>query len=81
MDGQDAVRTAPGGPPASPADREAPDLGLYRVLREDGTPEPGAEPERMPRELCVRAYREIKRLRLLDARMILIQRQGRRILP
>jgi pyruvate dehydrogenase E1 component alpha subunit/2-oxoisovalerate dehydrogenase E1 component alpha subunit len=31
----------------------------------------------MPAELVVRAYREIKRLRLLDARMILQQRQGR----
>src|SRR6185436_16914948 len=29
------------------------------------------------RELVLRAYRELKRLRLLDARMILLQRQGR----
>ena len=52
------------------------DLGLYRVLRDDGSIDPATDPH-MPMELAVRAYREIKRLRLLDARMILIQRQGR----
>jgi pyruvate dehydrogenase E1 component alpha subunit len=52
------------------------DLGLYRVLRDDGTADPAADPG-MSAELLLRAYREIKRLRLLDARMILIQRQGR----
>jgi pyruvate dehydrogenase E1 component alpha subunit/2-oxoisovalerate dehydrogenase E1 component alpha subunit len=54
----------------------APDLGLLRVLRDDGSTDPATDP-RMPPELVLRAYREIKRLRLLDARMILIQRQGR----
>jgi pyruvate dehydrogenase E1 component alpha subunit/2-oxoisovalerate dehydrogenase E1 component alpha subunit len=53
-----------------------PDLGLFRVLCEDGSVDPAAG-EAMPAELVVRAYREIKRLRLLDARMILQQRQGR----
>lgn len=57
--------------PASP-----PDLGLYRVLREDGSADPATDPG-MSAELLVRAYREMKRLRLLDARMILLQRQGR----
>jgi pyruvate dehydrogenase E1 component alpha subunit/2-oxoisovalerate dehydrogenase E1 component alpha subunit len=57
--------------------REQPaDLGLLCVLREDGSTDPATDP-RMPPELITRAYREIKRLRLLDARMILIQRQGR----
>lgn len=77
----------PGQDPArEPGTTAAPDLGLYRVLADDGSiqsavgePHPilqGAR-ARMSPELLVRAYREIKRLRLLDARMILIQRQGR----
>ncbi len=52
------------------------DLGLLEVLREDGTTDPATDP-RLPLELVLRAYREIKRLRVLDARMILLQRQGR----
>ena len=53
-----------------------PDLGLYRVLRDDGSADPATDPG-MSAELLLRAYREMKRLRLLDARMILLQRQGR----
>jgi pyruvate dehydrogenase E1 component alpha subunit/2-oxoisovalerate dehydrogenase E1 component alpha subunit len=64
------------GANAPSAPEAAPDLGLYRVLRDDGSADPSAEP-RMPDALVVRAYREMKRLRLLDARMILLQRQGR----
>ena len=63
----------PAAPSAEPA---APDLGLYRVIRDDGSLDPATDPG-MPRELLLRAHREIKRLRLLDARMILLQRQGR----
>src|SRR4029450_2533290 len=58
------------------ADDDAADLGLLRVLRDDGTTDPTTDP-RLSTELLTRAYREIKRLRLLDARMILLQRQGR----
>lgn len=54
----------------------APDLGLFRVLRDDGSVDAATDP-RMPDALVIRAYREMKRLRLLDARMILLQRQGR----
>ena len=61
------------GPAGGP---EAPDLGLLRVLRDDGTADPATDPH-LPAELARRAYREMKRLRLLDARMILLQRQGR----
>src|SRR5262245_39952218 len=57
------------------ARRSAPDLGLLQVLLDDGTLDPRTDPK-MPRELLLRAYREIKRLRLLDARMILLQRRG-----
>lgn len=52
----------------------APDLGLFRVLRDDGTADPALAP---PDTVALCAYREMKRLRLVDARMILLQRQGR----
>ncbi|MEO7329254.1 MAG: thiamine pyrophosphate-dependent dehydrogenase E1 component subunit alpha [Minicystis sp.] len=64
----------PATSPEAPA--LAPDLGLLRVLRDDGSVDPATDP-RMPDALLLRAYREMKRLRLLDARMILLQRQGR----
>ncbi len=54
----------------------APELGLLTVLRDDGSADPSTDPA-MPREALSRAYREMRRLRLLDARMILLQRQGR----
>jgi pyruvate dehydrogenase E1 component alpha subunit/2-oxoisovalerate dehydrogenase E1 component alpha subunit len=52
------------------------DLGLLQVLRDDGTTDPAADPG-VDDAVILRAYREIKRLRLLDARMLLLQRQGR----
>src|SRR4029079_16227775 len=61
--------------PDERAAETAPDLGLLRVLLDDGSVDPRTDPK-MPRELLSRAYREIKRLRLLDARMILLQRRG-----
>lgn len=54
----------------------APDLGLLRVLRDDGSVDPATDPG-VDVSVLLRAYREIRRLRLLDARMILLQRQGR----
>jgi pyruvate dehydrogenase E1 component alpha subunit/2-oxoisovalerate dehydrogenase E1 component alpha subunit len=53
-----------------------PDVGLLRVLRDDGSADPATDP-RLPDELLLRGYREMRRLRLLDARMIVLQRQGR----
>jgi pyruvate dehydrogenase E1 component alpha subunit/2-oxoisovalerate dehydrogenase E1 component alpha subunit len=61
--------------PESGDDDLAPDVGLFRVLREDGSAE-AVEPAIDP-HIPLRAYREMKRLRLIDARMILLQRQGR----
>ena len=52
------------------------DVGLLTVLREDGSTDPATDPK-MPAEVIVSAYRHMRRLRLLDARMILLQRQGR----
>jgi pyruvate dehydrogenase E1 component alpha subunit/2-oxoisovalerate dehydrogenase E1 component alpha subunit len=53
-----------------------PDVGLFTVLREDGSADPAVDPEIAP-EVLLSAYRHMRRLRLLDARMILLQRQGR----
>jgi pyruvate dehydrogenase E1 component alpha subunit len=53
-----------------------PDVALYRVLRDDGSADPARDPL-LPAETLLRAYREMRRLRILDARMIALQRQGR----
>ncbi|MBS2012076.1 MAG: thiamine pyrophosphate-dependent dehydrogenase E1 component subunit alpha [Deltaproteobacteria bacterium] len=53
-----------------------PDVGLLTVLRDDGSADPATDPK-MPREVLLSAYRHMRRLRLLDARMIVLQRQGR----
>jgi pyruvate dehydrogenase E1 component alpha subunit/2-oxoisovalerate dehydrogenase E1 component alpha subunit len=69
-------------PPLVPAPRAAivrdddPDVSLLRVLRDDGRADPKTDPF-LPDEIVLRAYREMRRLRTLDARMILLQRQGR----
>src|SRR5262245_12231418 len=78
MEAGDAPREAPSATvdAGAAAEASAADLGLLRVLRDDGSTDPATDP-RVPNEVVLRAYREIKRLRLLDARMILIQRQGR----
>lgn len=52
------------------------DVALFTVLRDDGTADPANDPK-IPTERLVLAYRHMRRLRLLDARMILLQRQGR----
>ncbi|AKV00953.1 Branched-chain alpha-keto acid dehydrogenase, E1 component, alpha subunit [Labilithrix luteola] len=53
-----------------------PDVGLFTVLREDGSADPSTDPK-IPPSVLLSAYRHMRRLRLLDARMILLQRQGR----
>jgi pyruvate dehydrogenase E1 component alpha subunit len=53
-----------------------PDLGLLRVLRDDGSLFARTDPK-IARETLLRGYREMRRLRLIDARMIALQRQGR----
>ncbi len=52
------------------------DVGLLTVLRDDGTADPATDPK-APKDVVLRAYREMRRLRLIDARMIILQRQGR----
>jgi pyruvate dehydrogenase E1 component alpha subunit/2-oxoisovalerate dehydrogenase E1 component alpha subunit len=53
-----------------------PDVGLFTVLRDDGSADPANDPK-IPRETLLAAYRHVRRLRILDARMIVLQRQGR----
>jgi pyruvate dehydrogenase E1 component alpha subunit len=53
-----------------------PDVALLRVLRDDGSADPQTDPG-LPLATVRLAYREMRRLRLLDARMIALQRQGR----
>ena len=53
-----------------------PDIALFRVLRDDGTADPKNDPF-LPADVLWRGYREMRRLRLIDARMVLLQRQGR----
>lgn len=49
------------------------DVGLFRVLQGDGT----APDSTISRDVLLQAYRQMRRLRALDARMIVLQRQGR----
>jgi pyruvate dehydrogenase E1 component alpha subunit/2-oxoisovalerate dehydrogenase E1 component alpha subunit len=53
-----------------------PDVGLLTVLREDGSTDPATDPK-VPTPRLLLAYRHMRRLRMFDARMILLQRQGR----
>jgi pyruvate dehydrogenase E1 component alpha subunit len=53
-----------------------PDIALLRVLRDDGSADPATDPG-LPSERLLFAYREMRRLRILDSRMIALQRQGR----
>ena len=62
-------------PHATLRDTDA-DVGLFTVLREDGSADPATDPH-VPTDVLLSAYRHMRRLRLLDARMIVLQRQGR----
>src|SRR4051794_14595501 len=53
-----------------------PALGLFRVLRDDGRADPRFDPL-LDETLLRRMHREMKRIRLLDQRMVTLQRQGR----
>jgi pyruvate dehydrogenase E1 component alpha subunit/2-oxoisovalerate dehydrogenase E1 component alpha subunit len=68
----------PSDPPTDldPPRDDDPDIALLRVLRDDGTADPATDPHVRP-EILERAYREMHRVRILDARMTALQRQGR----
>jgi pyruvate dehydrogenase E1 component alpha subunit/2-oxoisovalerate dehydrogenase E1 component alpha subunit len=60
---------------AEPRDDD-PDIQLQTVLRDDGTGDAAAVAA-LSADTLLRAYREMRRVRALDARMVLLQRQGR----
>ncbi len=55
---------------------EGPDAGLFRVLRDDGSADPANDPFLSPEQLGA-MHRQMRRLRVLEARMVVLQRQGR----
>lgn len=61
------------------ADHETKAKGTFRLLEEDGAPSPGAEAiiEGYSREQCRDLFSGMLRIRVTDARMMALQRQGR----
>lgn len=53
-----------------------PTLTLLQVLRDDGRTDPATDPF-LASDVLLRMYREMRRLRLLETRMVGLQRQGR----
>lgn len=53
-----------------------PRLGLTRVLDDEGRADPKLDPG-LPPETLLRMYREMRRVRVLETRMVALQRQGR----
>src|ERR1043165_4115719 len=51
--------------------------GLFQLIREDGTPTDEVALAGLDRELARRMLEGMLRLRIIDARMITLQRQGR----
>jgi pyruvate dehydrogenase E1 component alpha subunit len=51
-------------------------LGLLRVIGDDGKTDPDIDPFLAP-DVLLRMYREMRRLRVLEERMVAMQRQGR----
>src|SRR5712675_2050212 len=62
-----------GLPNRAPVD---PALGLFGILGDDGRVVPGAAVT-VDDATLLRMHREMKRVRLLDERMVMLQRQGR----
>lgn len=67
--------SAPLSPSKTPPP-EAADLGLLSVIRDDGHTDPAVDPFVSPDTLLA-MYREMRRVRILDTRMVQLQRQGR----
>ncbi len=60
----------------NPIPAHDPTLGLFSVLRDDGSSDPEADPF-LDEATLVGMYREMLRIRILDERMLARQRQGR----
>ena len=70
-----AVRTGPYA--YFDGDDDAKARGLFQLLREDGTPVDEASLATFDRGLAVRLFEGMVRIRVTDARMMALQRQGR----
>jgi 2-oxoisovalerate dehydrogenase E1 component alpha subunit len=64
------------GPSAARDPLDARDADVVSVLNDDGTLDPAADPE-LSRADVLELYRAMVRIRLLDERLVLLQRQGR----
>lgn len=53
-----------------------PSLGLFRVLRDDGSADPSADPF-LPEAQLIAMFTEMLRIRIIDQRMLMRQRQGK----
>src|SRR5688500_4057556 len=62
-------------PPMEPAEND-PALGLHQVLRDDGSAAPETDPF-LDGEILLAIFRAMLRIRLLDERMLMRQRQGK----
>jgi len=58
-------------------DSETKARGLFQLVREDGTPVDDAALASLDRDLAVRLFEGMVRIRVTDARMMALQRQGR----
>jgi pyruvate dehydrogenase E1 component alpha subunit len=73
-----SVRSVPGGVEAYfEGDDEAKSRGLFQLVREDGTPVEEAALAGLDRGLARRLFEGMVRIRVTDARMMALQRQGR----
>ena len=61
---------------ASDTPEVPPDLGLFRVLRDDDTADPAHDPK-LPPERMVDLFKQMLLIRTLDRRCLTLQRQGR----
>jgi pyruvate dehydrogenase E1 component alpha subunit len=63
-------------PSAKPKAPEDPTLGLFQILAEDGSINESLDPH-LDDETLLSMYRHLRRLRTLEERMVVLQRQGR----
>ena len=71
-----ALRAAAASKPEASCAAMPQSLGLVRVLRDDGSVLPGADPK-LPVETMLFLYEQMVQVREFDRRMLMLQRQGR----
>ncbi len=63
-------------PPPDQDQDQDPTLGLLRVLRDDGRTDPATDPF-LAADVLLKMYRQLRHVRVLETRMVALQRQGR----